>query len=292
MHELRFIHSITIVHLLWLLLSSLPATALSQIYVPSTIAPLAEVSQYWLERVEQTPDDAKALVQLGRIHCFAYAFGRTHFVVDDPTSPYGNPGVIRERALLPLHTSTLLIPASTEQIDHLAEAIRWLREGLKREPDQRDGLLLLGYAYTEVAKRCRHDGWFHDTVAFDRDAAKSLGGAAYWEDEALAQFRKALADRWAKNPPQPEATESGILVHLPDGSTTRAQLAIANELEFSAPSDWDAVFICQILSRRSGLMPEEGRSLPRCNATGRRPRPTMDCTGGATMCHHPSVRLN
>ncbi len=238
-------------------LLALEAQSLSQVYIPNTIAPLEEVSQYWLDRVEQAPDDARAYVQLGRIHCFAYAFGRTHFVVDDPTSHYGSPGVIRERALVPLHTSTLLLPASAEQLNHLAKAIRWLREGLRREPNQREGLLLLGYAYVEAAKRCRADGWVHNELAFDRDAAKSLGGPQYWEDEALGQFRKALADQWAENPPRPGLTESGILVHLPDGSTTRVEIAIANELEFSAPSDFDAVFIHQILSRRSGLRPEE-----------------------------------
>lgn len=181
-------------------------------YGPGESKPVDAVIEDLRDHLEEQPDDAEVLFQLGQLYNYIYGYGMTHvwvaeigeMEVDAPDIP-------------PVFSSNVVLPVPASRVKRLAEALVVLRRGVELAPENYMGQLALGFAYMETAKRYNAGDWFRDRVPVDEAAREEVGERAYWENLALETFRVARASESAA-----EQNESAPEEFLPQ---SQSQLA-------------------------------------------------------------------
>ena len=206
--------------------------ALSRAYVPTETEDGGELVAQYEADLRENPDHRGTRYSLARIHCFIYAYGRTHFKV----SPYREEGAlprIVEAHPFPVRSAAIRLPVSTERLNHLAEAIRLLRRITDNAPNHAAAQLLYGYVCREAAARCQEVGRPDGLLPGGGDVADSVS----WERLALDAFRMARENR----PPDPERKPI--------------------DWNYKPPVYWGSWFIFRMLSARDDLSEVEQAEL-------------------------------
>jgi hypothetical protein len=167
-------------------------------YSPGESMPVDAVIEDLRDHLEEQPDDAEVLFQLGQLYNYIYGYGMEYvWVTEIGETGVGAPEVP------PVFSSNAILPITVQRIKRLAEALVVLRRGVELAPDNYMGRLALGFAYMEAAKRYNAGDWIRDRVPVDEAALEEVGERAYWENLALEHLRIARASETA-----PEQNES------------------------------------------------------------------------------------
>ncbi len=161
-------------------------------YSPGESMPVDAVIEDLRDHLEEQPDDAEVLFQLGQLYNYIYGYGMEHVWVTE----IGEMGVGAPE-VPPVFSSNAVLPVPASRVKRLAEALVVLRRGVELAPDNYMGRLALGFAYMEAAKRYNAGDWIRDRVPVDEAAIEEVGERAYWENLALETFRVARASESA-----------------------------------------------------------------------------------------------
>lgn len=176
-------------------------------------------------RLEEHPDDADTLIQLGQLQNYVYGYGLEYVSASNTEE---TDGVVPR--IPPTFSSNVVLPVSTSRVKRLAEALDALRRGVDLAPDNYTGRLALGFAYMEAARRCNAGDWIRDRVPVDEAAIDEVGERAYWENlslECLRAARKSESDpeALAINPQQQPAAYYMFQILAGRGTRTEAEQA-------------------------------------------------------------------
>lgn len=156
---------------------------------PDETVPVERLVENLTRFVEEHPEDAGAVYTLGRVYSFAYAQGRGPFNVYKRFGPYWEPAL--GWSMLPRIDASARGALTGKRLEDLLQAIRHMRRAVELNSENGLYWLGLGFVYREASRHADDMRWEFTGSEFDETAAGKAGDKRFWEDLALAAYRKA-----------------------------------------------------------------------------------------------------